>query len=145
MSTKKRYISRRNFIKAAGVAGLGPALGIIGSLSPAPGGHTAKAAEPMTVPTRPYGKTGVDVSILALGGELRASDMLLFRQALKMGVTYWDTADSYGWGKNEKAIGKYFTKFPKDRQKVFLVTKAAASDPQKLTDSLYNSLHIIFS
>jgi aryl-alcohol dehydrogenase-like predicted oxidoreductase len=35
------------------------------------------------------------------------SDLLVFRQAMKMGVTYWDTADSYGRGKNEKAIGKY--------------------------------------
>jgi len=48
---------------------------------------------------------------------------------LKMGVTYWDTADSYGGGKNEKAIGKYFAKFPNDRKRVFLVTKAATSNP----------------
>jgi hypothetical protein len=57
-----------------------------------------------------------------------------------MGVTYWDTADSYGWGKNEKAIGKYFAKFPDDRKKVFLVTKAATSDPEKLTEKLNTSL-----
>jgi len=25
---------------------------------------------------------------------------------LKMGVTYWDTADSYGWGNNEKSNWK---------------------------------------
>ena len=71
----------------------------------------------MMVPTRRFGKTGVDVSMLALGGVLGMSDQLVFRQALKMGVTYWDTADSYGWGKNEKAIGKYFAKFPEDREK----------------------------
>jgi hypothetical protein len=96
--------------------------------------------EQMMVPTRPFGKTGVDVSSLALGGVLDMSDQLIFRQALKMGVTYWDTADSYGWGKNEKAIGKYFAKFPDDRKKVFLVTKAATSDPQKLTEKLNTSL-----
>jgi len=66
--------------------------------------------------------------------------MLLFRQAIKLGVTYWDTADSYGWGKNEKAIGKYFTKFPKDREKVFLVTKAGTKKPQELTEKLNRSL-----
>jgi predicted aldo/keto reductase-like oxidoreductase len=96
--------------------------------------------EQMVVPARPFGKTGVDVSMLALGGVLGMSDQLMFRQALKMGVTYWDTADSYGWGKNEKAIGKYFAKFPNDRNKVFLVTKAATSDPQKLTEKLNTSL-----
>jgi predicted aldo/keto reductase-like oxidoreductase len=65
----------------------------------------------------------------------------MFRQAMKMGVTYWDTADGYGWGKNEKAIGKYFAKFPNDREKMFLVTKAATSDPNKLTEKLNTSLH----
>jgi predicted aldo/keto reductase-like oxidoreductase len=57
-----------------------------------------------------------------------------------MGVTYWDTADSYSWGKNEEAIGNYFAKFPNDRSKVFLVTKAATSNPQKLTEKLEASL-----
>jgi predicted aldo/keto reductase-like oxidoreductase len=95
----------------------------------------------VTVPTRPFGKTGVNVSILSLGGVLGMSDLLIFRQAMKMGVTYWDTADGYGRGKNEKAIGKYFAKFPNDRKKVFLVTKAAASDPKKLTKKLNTSLY----
>jgi len=94
----------------------------------------------MIVPARPFGKTGINVSILSLGGVLKAFDQLIFRQAFKMGVTYWDTADSYGWGKNEKAIGEYFVKFPDDRKKVFLATKAATSDPQKLTDKLNSSL-----
>jgi hypothetical protein len=94
----------------------------------------------MTVPRRPFGKTGVNVSILSLGGVLKPSDQLVFRQAFKMGVTYWDTADSYGWGKNEKAIGKYFAKFPGDRDKIFLVTKAATSNPKKLTEKLNISL-----
>jgi len=134
MFDKSKNMSRRNFIKTAGVAGLGSALGALGASAP------AQASEPMTVPTRPFGKSGVDVSILSLGGELRASDMLLFRQAIKLGVTYWDTADSYGWGKNEKAIGKYFTKFPKDREKVFLVTKAGTKKPQELTEKLNRSL-----
>ncbi len=140
MFDKSKSISRRNFIKTAGVAGLGSALGTLGSLAPVHGGSPAHASYPTTVPTRPFGKTGVTVSTLSLGGELRASDMLLFRQALKLGVTYWDTADSYGWGKNEKAIGKYFAKFPKDRLKVFLVTKSGTSDPQELTEKLNQSL-----
>ena len=93
-----------------------------------------------TVPKRPFGKTGVDVPILSLGGVLKPSDQIVFRMAFKMGVTYWDTADSYGWGNNEKAIGKYFTKFPNDRKNVFLVTKAATSNPRKLWEKLNTSL-----
>ena len=109
-------------------------------MAQAQGSSSTKLPEPMIVPTRPFGKTGVNVSILSLGGVLRIYDQLIFRQAFKMGVTYWDTADSYGRGNNEKAIGKYFAKFPNDRKKVFLVTKAATSDPKRLTEKLNASL-----
>jgi predicted aldo/keto reductase-like oxidoreductase len=115
-------------------------LGGLSSLTQAQGSSSSNEPEHETVPTRPFGKTGVNVSILSLGGELSASDLLVFRQAFKMGVTYWDTADSYGGGKNEKAIGKYFAKFPDDREKVFLVTKAGTSNPKKLTEKLNTSL-----
>lgn len=137
---KKSKMSRRDFVKTAAVAGLGAPLMALGKESPASAGSTQdKPVQPM-VPKRPFGKTGEKVSILSLGGVLKASDLLVFRQAFKMGVTYWDTADSYGWGKNEKAIGKYFAKFPEDRRKIFIVTKVATSDPQKLTHALNRSL-----
>ena len=140
MSSKEGNFSRRDFIKTAGAASLGSVLVALNSLTQADGSSSSRASEQMIVPTRPFGKTGVNVSILSLGGELDMSDQLVFRQAFKMGVTYWDTADGYGWGKNEKAIGKYFAKFPNDRKKVFLVTKAGTSDPKKLTEKLNRSL-----
>ena len=111
-----------------------------GAATKAAGSTSASQVEEMSVPTRPFGKTGVDVSMLALGGVLKISDQLLFRQAFKTGVRYWDTADGYGWGQNEKAIGKYFAKFPDDRKNIFLVTKAGTSDPKKLTEKLDTSL-----
>ena len=140
MSGKKGNYSRREFMKTAGAAGLGSALIPLSTLKQAHSSDLRGAQDQMMVPSRPFGKTGVDVSILSLGGVLKPSDQLIFRQAFKMGVTYWDTADSYGRGKNEKAIGKYFAKFPNDRKKVFLVTKAGTSDPQKLTEKLNSSL-----
>jgi len=133
MPDKKAKISRRDFIKAAGTAGLGSILVPAASSIHAHAGTPTNAPKQLKVPTRPFGKTGVNVSILSLGATLNPSDQLVFRQAYKMGVTYWDTADSYKWGKNEKAIGKYFSRFPEDRKQVFLVTKTASSDPKKLT------------
>ena len=133
--------SRRNFIKTVGAIGAGS---MLASLAPvvvdASDKISSKNNNPMTVPTRPFGETGINVSILSLGGVLGMSNLIVFRQAMKMGITYWDTADSYGRGKNEKAIGKYFAKFPNDREKVFLVTKGATSDPKKLTEKLNTSL-----
>ena len=140
MFGKKRNFSRRDFIKTAGAAGLGSTLIPLSALKHAHGSESTNTPEQIIVPKRTFGKTGVDVSILSLGGVLRSSDLLIFRQAFKMGVTYWDTADSYGRGKNEKAIGKYFAKYPGDREEVFLVTKASTSNPQKLTERLNTSL-----
>jgi len=140
MSGEKRILSRRDFIKAAGAAGLGSALLPLSPLTTAHADTSTKALEQKVVPMRQFGKTGVDVSILSLGGVLKDTDQLVFRQAFKSGVTYWDTADSYGWGNNEKAIGSYLAKFPGDREKVFLVTKAASSNAQELSDKLNTSL-----
>ena len=140
MSDKKKSYSRRDFIKTAGAAGLGSALTPFAVLNTAHGTASTNSDGQKVVPMRPFGKTGAKVSILSLGGVLGMSDQLMFRQAVKMGVTYWDTADSYGFGKNEKAIGKYFAKYPDDRKNVFLVTKTATADPEKLTKKLNSSL-----
>lgn len=140
MSEKEEKNSRRTFLKAAGAIGAAPIIASLAPFANAVDKQNSKSIDPTTVPTRPFGKTGVNVSILSLGGVLDTSDLLIFRQAMKMGVTYWDTADGYGWGKNEKAIGKYFAKFPNDRKKVFIVTKASTSNPNKLTEKLNASL-----
>jgi aryl-alcohol dehydrogenase-like predicted oxidoreductase len=140
MSGENGTLSRRDFIKTAGAVGLGSALISLSPLTPAHGSASTKLPDPIIVPTRPFGKTGANVSMLSLGGVLKETDLLVFRQALKLGVSYWDTADSYGWGQNEKAIGNYLAKFPGDREKVFLVTKAGSSDAKELSAKLNNSL-----
>ncbi len=133
MTVKNSVWSRRRFLKATGTAGLGALM--------APVSRFATAAEtPIRVPTRPFGKTGVDVSILSLGGMFNiASNQLMMKQAMHWGVTYWDTADCYQKS-SEKGIGKYFKKYPQDRQKVFLVSKSDARNPDGMTGLLNRSL-----
>ena len=49
------------------------------------------------MPKRRLGKTGVDVSILNLGCMIDTiNNQLLLKQAVKWGVTFWDTAEHYG-------------------------------------------------
>jgi predicted aldo/keto reductase-like oxidoreductase len=111
------------------------------SLANATGKSEAEVAGPGTVPTRPFGNTGVSVPMLALGGSQDLmSKQLLLRQAHKMGVTYWDTAHRYERGKSEEAIGKYFSRYPDNRNKSFLVTKTSSSDPQRMSQHLETSL-----
>jgi predicted aldo/keto reductase-like oxidoreductase len=79
------------------------------------------------MPTRPFGKTGIDVPILAFGGSLDTSmSLLVLRQAFNRGVTYWDTANTYMGGKSEEGMGKYLEKYPENRKRIFLVTKSSA-------------------
>jgi len=127
--------SRREFLKITGAAGAGSALASLGNVA------AAKETGPKQVPTRPFGKTGQQVSILSFGGSQNLkSKQLLLRQAFKMGVTYWDTAEMYSGGKSEQAMGKYFAKYPQDRKKIFLVSKARSSEPEELGLLLKQSL-----
>jgi len=111
MNSQKHNISRRNFLKTATAAGAASIMGAFG--------NPAMASQPsVVVPTRPFGKTGIRVPVLSFGGSLDASlNMLVLRQAVKWGVTYWDTAHGYMGGRSEKAMGKYLKKYPEDRKK----------------------------
>jgi len=141
MTKKGKQVSRRDFFKLTGATGIGCILGSMENTARAAGASATGSSGLSIVPTRPFGKTGVNVSILSLGGTYNLkSRQLLLRQALKMGVTYWDTAHSYSGGNSERGIGEYFARYPEDRQKVFLVTKSGASDPDGLSRHLYSSL-----
>ncbi|MDF1591935.1 MAG: aldo/keto reductase [Desulfobacterales bacterium] len=138
MTIAEKKWTRRNFLKTAGAAGVGS---VLTSLGEKPGALAAEDMKQSTVPQRPFGKSGINVSILSLGGMFNtSSNQLLLKQAVNWGVTYWDTADCYGWSGSEKGIGKYFSRFPEDRQKIFLVTKSDDRDPEGMSRLLARSL-----
>ncbi len=91
----------------------------------------ADIGTPKTLPTRPFGRTGLQSSLLALGcgnrlhmayaNEERGLEAL--NLALEMGITYFDTAQGYGNGKSESWVGKA----TKHRRKgLILATKTQA-------------------
>ena len=144
MSRKNRGtdLTRREFVTTVGLAGLAGlavagagATGVIAAPEPPAGAVTAE-----TMPKRKLGKTGVDVPILALGGMFDTiNNQLLLRQAIKWGVTYWDTAESYGDGLSEEGFGRFFSRYPEARKEVFLVTKFHPKS-SNFTELLDNSL-----
>jgi aryl-alcohol dehydrogenase-like predicted oxidoreductase len=89
----------------------------------------AAVGQKREIPKRPLGKTGVSVPILAVGGGSafmamsdEEAERFLWR-ALELGLTYWDTAHSYGSGGSETRMGRVLKT---ERKRVFLATKTAA-------------------
>lgn len=133
-------LSRREFIKLAGITAPGTVLASANPLA-AVGNTEEKSSQNSVIPVRPFGKTGVNVSILALGGMFDIpSNQLLLKQALKWGVTYWDTADCYEGGNSEAGIGQFLKKYPETRKTIFLVSKSDRRDPKGLSELLDRSL-----
>jgi predicted aldo/keto reductase-like oxidoreductase len=98
-----------------------------------------------TVPTRPFGRTGIPVSILALGGwhlglpRTERESTRLVHAAIDGGITFMDNAWDYNEGVSETRMGKALAG---RRDKVFLMTKActhgrdARTAMRQLEDSL---------
>jgi predicted aldo/keto reductase-like oxidoreductase len=137
-TTEGKGFTRRDFVKTVGLAGLAVAgAGVTGAMA-AP--EAPAAAKATIVPKRPLGKTGVDVSILNLGCMFDTiNNQLLLKQALKWGVTFWDTAEHYGDTLSEEGIGRFFARNPEARKEIFLVTKLQAKGGN-FTERLDNCL-----
>jgi predicted aldo/keto reductase-like oxidoreductase len=107
-------ITRRRFLGSTALgAAMAPALGA----GPATG----------RLPTRPFGKTGLEVSILGFGSgsrflmyEEEDKALAALSRAIDMGIIYIDTAHAYGDGKSEERIGRLMTDRRKD---IVLATK----------------------
>ena len=119
-------MNRREFLQASTLSALTPA--------------TASAGK---IPRRRLGKTGLEVSILALGGyhmgllpEPQA--IRLIQRAIELGVNFLDSAWKYHDGRSDELYGKAL----KDglRQKVFLMTKAHFRDREGAARQLDESL-----
>ncbi|MGD9009673.1 MAG: aldo/keto reductase [Desulfobacteraceae bacterium] len=140
MKQKPKICSRRDFFKTTGAVGVGALLSPLANSAQAREVDRLLASKDAKVPTRPFGKSGIDVSILSLGGMFDISaNQIMLKQALRWGVTYWDTADCYNRG-SEAGIGKYFERHPQEREKVFLVSKSDAREPDGISRLLDRSL-----
>ncbi len=136
MEEKKKCegLTRRNFIKTIGLAGIastGLNMGKAGAAL-----EQADAGKPV-LPRRKLGKTGVEVSVLALGGMFDTiNNQLLLRQARTWGLNFWDTAEGYGNGLSEEGYGRFFARHSDARKDIFLTTKMHANEPEAMTAAL---------
>ena len=96
------------------------------------------------IPSRPLGKTGLEVSIISLGGGHLARPHLtpemsvgIIQEAVDCGVTFIDTAWEYWGGESERRIG---LALKGRRDKVVLMTKVCARDRRTAEQQLDESL-----
>lgn len=69
----------------------------------------------MSIPTVPLGSQGLRVSRQGLGcmgmsafygSDDEKESIATLQRAIELGVTFWDTAQMYGWGANEELLGR---------------------------------------
>jgi len=116
-TTMAKRLSRREFLETSAAAAATAAI------------STGRAAE-RKLPTRPLGKTGAQVTILALGCGSRLlsyekpeAAVEAINLALDLGIGYLDTAYGYGNGRSETWVGQVMKT---RRKEVFLTTKINA-------------------
>ena len=107
---------------------------------------------------RHFGRTGMRVSVLGLGcggfggvgsapelfgrGEDKQTAFALMNRAWEAGITYFDTADSYGGGVSETIIGAWL-KERKVRDQLILSTKVGYALAEGPTDQGLSRRHLI--
>jgi len=129
------HMSRRKFIKLS--AASAAALSITGM--PA-------MAEPRNdIPYRKLGKTGLEVSLLSVGGHAIGVDRLseqesirMMRTAIDEGINFFDNAWHYHGGRSEERMGKALQDGYRD--KVVLMTKHHGRTPEHAREHLEESL-----
>ena len=129
-------ITRRKFLETTAAGAI------------ATGAFAAKSDNAM--PTRPLGKTGVHVSILAMGAgsrylQYKEEDQAIeaVHRCLDQGITYIDSADDYGKDHlSEIRVGKAIKG---RREGLFIATKLSNRDPEqsfKIVETSLKSLQI---
>jgi uncharacterized protein len=131
--------TRREFMQSAGAVAATAAMGATTAAEDKKPGEG--------IPTRPLGKTGVNVSILCLGGwhigSVKDKDeaVKMMHTAIDEGVTFFDNCWDYHDGGSEEIMGKALAADAgKWRKKVFLMTKVCARDAKTVRAQIDESL-----
>ncbi len=124
---------RRDFLKAAASVGALGAAEMAASAPSPPAVGSLAATDAAGMRVRVLGRTGVEVPIIHLGTSQRLDpkyDKVMHR-CFESGVTWFDTALSYGWGASHRAIKNFLIQIG-DRDKLWLTSKSGSSGPSGL-------------
>jgi predicted aldo/keto reductase-like oxidoreductase len=128
-------LNRRDFIKLSAATTAAISLGAADLFADSRNG----------IPYRTLGKTGLEISLLSLGGHTIGVEELtekksikIMRTAIDEGINFFDNAWEYHNGRSEELMGKAL--MDGYRQKVVLMTKHHGRDPKVAQQHLEDSL-----
>lgn len=141
------HVSRRSAL-GIGVAGVGAlAAGAVRGGEPSPeAAGKAQGADLKLLPTRKLGRNGPMVPMLAMGGDMEATNAPgLINRAWASGMRYFDTAQKYGHEREEAIYRRWFAAHPERRKEIFLVSKdyPKQKGPEELLEMIDKRLEAI--
>jgi uncharacterized protein len=114
-----KRIGRREFIKTGTLASIGVGLGSLSTVAAASMRQGSRIRRYSTL-----GQTGMHMSDISFGADrLSSGQEDLVQLACDLGINYFDTADNYGDGDSEVALGRALRG---KRHQVFLASKTGA-------------------
>jgi aryl-alcohol dehydrogenase-like predicted oxidoreductase len=124
----KTHVTRRKFLQTAAVTTTAAMLPSVAGIATSPDGDVTRIKSE-ELPKRRLGRTNKMVSCIGFGGGSRYCNWVAdedtlqkhIDHAIKLGITYFDSARSYGNGLAEERYGKFLT--PKYRDQIFLNSK----------------------
>lgn len=133
METPDRHYNRRDFLKAAALS----------TAAIAAGTATGRTTDMNTLARRPYGKTGISLSIIGMGGiVVRDAEQdhanRIVAEFVERGVNYFDVAPAYGNAQDK--LGPALEPYRKD---VFLACKTAKRTAAEAAADLRHSLEVL--
>ena len=132
-------MDRRRFLKTAAVTAT--AVSVVELPGSARAADLSQFVEGAGIPQRPLGRTGIEVPIMQLGTSQRLDpdyDKVLHR-SFKNGVTWFDTALSYGRGASHRAIANFVDQIG-DRSKLWLTSKSGSGRVSGLDKAIDEAL-----
>ncbi len=147
MSGTPTPVPRRTFLKGSVLGAAGAALA---SSNASAESRVAEATGGSSIPTRPFGQTGLSLPVLGMGGSALIANwnkaygvdlppleerIGMIRTAFDRGIRYFDTARAYG--ESESIFGRALREV---RDQCFIATKVHTSNPNQVRQSVETSL-----
>ncbi len=135
---EEKKIGRRKFLKTAAISTATIGVANAAIAEPVMADRVAaQASDSAAMPFRELGATGVKIPILHLGTSQRLDPVYdkVMHLCFKTGVTYFDTALSYGWGSSHRAIANFMEQIG-DRKQLWLTSKTDSYNPKGIIADL---------